>query len=112
MSNLNHERPVFRVIAAGGGERIRTVAEDLAAAQADLRREAASSDTRPRCGSCGSRREVKGTLTPRCADCRTEEAASRSERKSKLAPAPRGRATQCSKCYVELPVNGLCGFCG
>ncbi|MGY1748842.1 hypothetical protein [Modestobacter sp. SYSU DS0511] len=54
MSRLNHDRPVLRVIDAGGGERIRTIAEDLRAAQrADRMRH-----RQLRCTSCGTTKKV------------------------------------------------------
>jgi hypothetical protein len=113
MADLNHERPLFKVMAAGGGDRVRTIAEELAVAQAQLRSRDEDEPERPRCDSCGSRKDVTGSLSPRCADCRAHENGTRAVRKeSNAGKGPgRRRVTSCPKCYVELPVSGVCGFC-
>ena len=61
MAGLNHERPLFKVIAAGGVDRVRTIAEELAVAQAKLRSREESKPERPPCDSCGSRKDVTGS---------------------------------------------------
>ena len=75
MSRLNHDRPVFKVIDAGGGERIRTIAEDLRAAQAADRREARravpAGNGPLRCRACGSAKNVQKSR--RCVACAADE---------------------------------------
>jgi hypothetical protein len=116
MAGLNHERPLFKVMAAGGGERIRTIAEDLAVAQVGLGSADKAVPERPRCELCGSRHDVTGQLSPRCAGCRAHEAAVRAARKTSggdiRSRAARKRANTCGSCHVELPATGVCGYCG
>ncbi len=33
MAGLNHGRPLFKIMARGGGDRVRTITEELAVAQ-------------------------------------------------------------------------------
>src|SRR4051812_9000698 len=83
MTRLNHDRPMFRAIDAGGGERIRTVGEELNASRRLRGQEAAKAST---CGSCGTRKKVTGTR-PRCSPCATDGATIRSARKKLRALA-------------------------
>ena len=74
MSRINHDRPVLKVIDAGGGERIRTIAEDLRAAQAADRSSARRGEGQLRCGKC---RATKKVVLPyrRCRGCLADEEA-------------------------------------
>ncbi len=73
MTRLNHGRPAFKAIDAGGGDRIRTIAEELAASQR------ARSDSEPkRCRNCGTRGQVMdGACRPCLADERVIKSANR-----------------------------------
>ncbi|MCW2904520.1 MAG: hypothetical protein JWO67_6785 [Streptosporangiaceae bacterium] len=83
MTRLNHGRPMFKAIDAGGGERIRTVGEELSATRRLRTGEAAKASN---CGSCGARKKVTGA-TPRCPACHTDEATIRSAKKKLRALA-------------------------
>jgi hypothetical protein len=72
VSRLNHDRPVFKVIDAGGGERIRTIAEDFRSARAEdwrkARRPAPRSKPPSGCADCGTTKAVQPKAR-RCAAC-------------------------------------------
>ena len=114
MGGMNHRRPLLKVMDAGGGDRVRTIAEDLSVALA-ADRESPSRSSGARCGACGSRTSVTGTFDPRCPGCRAGDLAARAARKAafddEAARATVRRARLCSGCHTELPVSGACGFC-
>ena len=112
MGGMNHRRPALKIADAGGGERVRTIAEDLSNARA-ADRDLPIPVTGDRCGACGSRRDVAGALTPRCAGCRADEQAARADRKAACGDRPLSarRPQLCSTCHTALPVTGACGFC-
>ena len=118
MGNLNHERPQFRVMDAGGGERVRTIKEELDLARAGAAVEQNGRRVVPRCELCGSTKVSSRRL--RCAQCVSD---TEKVREARLHPAagagPRGdsrstgrrRTGTCPECHTELPVSGDCGFC-
>jgi hypothetical protein len=73
VTKLNHGRPAFKAIDAGGGERIRTIAEEIAAS-----RRASSTAEPKRCRSCGAQGQVMdGACRPCLADEQVIKAANR-----------------------------------
>lgn len=118
MSNLNHDRPLFKVLDAGGGERVRTIAEELEDARVSP---PAGPDRRravPKCELCGSTKVSSRRL--RCATCVAETETVREARlqlAADVAPprstsvAARPRPGLCPQCYTQMPVAGACGYC-
>ena len=79
VSRLDHDRPIFKVIDAGGGERIRTVSEELNATRGARSRAQVAAST---CGSCGARKKVTvNGGRSRCSACLTDEGTIRSANK-------------------------------
>ncbi|MGZ4665259.1 MAG: hypothetical protein ACXV5Q_09525 [Frankiaceae bacterium] len=74
---------MFKAIDAGGGDRIRTVGEELNASRRLRAKEVAKAST---CGSCGARKKVTAA-TARCPACLTDEATIRSAKKKLRAIA-------------------------
>ncbi|SHG42329.1 hypothetical protein [Geodermatophilus nigrescens] len=95
MTKLNHGRPALRTTDAGGGERIRTIAEELAASQR------ARSDSEPRrCRSCGNRGHV---MDGACRACLADERVIKSANR-KLHPRKNGKGnSQGRLAYVDEP---------
>lgn len=119
MSNLNHERPLFKVMDAGGGERIRTIGEEVDVAKAGVSAGPSGRPAVPRCELCGSTRVSSRRL--RCTHCVAETAVVRDARLPRtggvgsapaVRPATQSRIKMCPECHTQLPVSGTCGFCG
>lgn len=118
MSNLNHERPLFKVLDAGGGERVRTIDEELHGAGVHGPTGVQRRPSAPRCELCGSSRVSSRRL--RCERCVAETQTVREARKQAPAvttraeaerPAVRLRPGFCPRYFTQLPVTGECGFC-
>lgn len=117
MSNLNHGRPFFKVMDAGGGERIRTIDEELDVANVGTSAGRSSQQAVPRCELCGSTKVSSRRL--RCTRCVAETAVVHDARvrptgagvRPAVRPTARQRGTFCTGCHTELPVSGACGFC-